>query len=238
MTLNKLILEIGAEGGSITLFRVEKSTEIRFVVNTKESDLDDNFYHSEKSFNTLNDAVKYLYLKYPILDLYLVRFELEYILPIAAIIKENTHLRNMEYDPVEAEANDQAIKKNIGKTTPEKWKDLGDQVINIRELLGKEMSGNKTDSLKTDQAIFHMHGLVHEVNIVNPFNWPYWDEGRWLLKAPGTDFYQLETVTLCKLVTAIIRKDRFCEGAWDCSFRDNSMLKVIDAIVQKNLHRE
>jgi hypothetical protein len=229
-----LILEFGAEGGSLSVSRVIKDEEIRFVVNTDESDLEDNFYYGEKSFKTLDEAVKHVYLKYPILELRLGSVDPEYILPIAAIIKENNLLRNMDYDPVKAEADDQAFIGNIKKTTPGKWKELRDKLSEIRQLMKKGASNPRSVSQEVGQEIFKMYYLVRKANIVNPFNWPAWDEGRWLLMAPCTDYNQLDTITLCKLVTAIVRNEHFCKGAWEGSFWDGSMLKILEAITQKN----
>jgi hypothetical protein len=230
-----LILEIGAEGGSITLFRIVKEEQTRYIVNTNESDLEDNFYHSEKSFGNLDDAVRYIYLKYPILGLYLVSVNPEYILPIGKIINDNTRFKNTESDPIQAKNDDIKTQKNIQKTSPEKWNELNDKINEIRRLKIKESGSNESNSTEIGKAIFQMHNLVHEANIVNPFAWSDWDEGRWLLMAPGTDFNQLDTVTLCKLVTSIVRNDRFCDGAWESSFFDGSMVKILEALVQRNL---
>ncbi len=99
----------------------------------------------------------------------------------------------------------------------------------------KESGSNESNSTEIGKAVFLMQNLVHEANIVSPFDWLIWDEGRWLLMAQGTDFNKPDTVTLCKLVTAIVRNDRFNNGALECSLFDGSMLKILAALVQRNL---
>ena len=47
------------------------------------------------------------------------------------------------------------------------------------------------------------------------FDWAAWDEGRAIFQDPAEDrFDHRDRLTVLKLLTAIARNDRFCEGAW------------------------
>lgn len=53
------------------------------------------------------------------------------------------------------------------------------------------------------------------------FDWAAWDEGRAIFQDPATDrFDHLDRMTVLKLLTAIARNDRFCEGAWANLFEE------------------
>ena len=106
-----LILTIGSESVSITLSRAKEKEQSGFIVHSGESDLEDNFYHSEKSFNTLAEAVKYLYLKYPILELYLLEANPDYILTISKKAGAENSMYNMDLDDMIAFEKDYQLVK-------------------------------------------------------------------------------------------------------------------------------
>jgi len=63
------------------------------------------------------------------------------------------------------------------------------------------------------------------------FDWMNWDEGEAILHQYKTfDFKQLKVISLCKLLTAIIRSDRFCEGSLVSSFKNGTILKILTAM--------
>lgn len=68
---NQLLLEIGAEGGSITLMCILKQDVTTYEVSTGETYFEDESYHSENNFNTLDEAVHYLCNRYPVAELHL-----------------------------------------------------------------------------------------------------------------------------------------------------------------------
>jgi hypothetical protein len=53
--------------------------------------------------------------------------------------------------------------------------------------------------------------LVNEDNWVVGFDWPEWNEGRELAAAPER-IASVDLLTIRKLMTALVRNDRFCEG--------------------------
>lgn len=237
MSKKELILELGAEGGSICLNRIVMPEKIQFLVKTNESYLDDEYFSGEKSFQNLEEAVRHIYLNYPFMDLYILEIDPAYILPIALIIRENVHLLHRDFDKARATAYDKVFAKNIKQIKQTIWLGLSEQLNHVRKLLDQGSNAGE-NNFETHHAIYELYGQIHSAQIVNPFDWPHWDEGHWLLKVKETDFSQLDTITLCKLVTTIVRKDHFGYGVWERSIREGTMTKILAVIIQKNFHRQ
>jgi len=230
------ILYFLAEGGSIDITRVVRDNEVRFLVQTRESDLEDNFYHSEKSFETFQEAMKRIYLRYPILSLRLETVDPDYILPAAEVIRENEQLKHPGREVESMLISDKEHLEALKKITEEQWQALAglldkikriEQITYVNEF---QAAPEEADILIT--AIYH---FLHELKIVYPFDWPNWDEGSWLHKSPGLDFNRLDLLTLCKLVTAIVKNDRFSGGNRISHFEDGTMQKILEAIVKKQI---
>src|SRR5690606_6218201 len=71
---------------------------------------------------------------------------------------------------------------------------------------------------------------ISELKINPAFNWMTWKEGEAMVNSRDYDYSQLDTITLCKLLAAIIRADRFTECFLRASFSDGTMLKIIKAL--------
>lgn len=71
---------------------------------------------------------------------------------------------------------------------------------------------------------------VYELDLVLNFDWMDWSEGKTLLKNKSQEFEKLDIVTLCKLLTTIIRADRFNDGYLISNFNNGTILKIIKVI--------
>lgn len=232
MKNKELILELGGEGGSISLLRVTNGDEIRYFVETNESYLEDDFYHSENSYSTFEDAVKRIYLKYPIFNLHLIEVQLDYIIPIGKAIQNNTHLKHENYDISQNEADDQKFHQNLIKISQQEWQELSRLLVQTKSFDANVIEHDR----EAGHILSEIYVMVDEIKIVSPFDWGCWDEGRWLINASGLDFNTLDTVTLAKLVTAVNRNERFCEGAWESSFENHLMQQILQALIDKNMN--
>ena len=70
--------------------------------------------------------------------------------------------------------------------------------------------------------------MLYQLELIIPFDWPNWDEGRKLLE--GNDLSKLDGQPkhiLVGLLTALARNDRFCEGAWGAAVEDGTIGKLI-----------
>ena len=72
--------------------------------------------------------------------------------------------------------------------------------------------------------------IVYAIPIIIVFDWGAWDEGRKILRDDTFDFDSIDLLTKCKLITAIVRNDRFCEGALEAAFASGLILKILKSI--------
>jgi hypothetical protein len=77
--------------------------------------------------------------------------------------------------------------------------------------------------------------IVYAMPIVIDFSWGNWDEGRKIASDDNFDFNTIDLVTKCKLITAIARNDRFCEGALVSAFESGLILKILKSIEKEIL---
>jgi hypothetical protein len=74
--------------------------------------------------------------------------------------------------------------------------------------------------------------LIKELDLVPVFDWTSWDEGNRILKSQEFDYSTLDTITLCKLLTTIVRTDRFSDGFLVLNFENGVVPKILRAIKQ------
>lgn len=74
--------------------------------------------------------------------------------------------------------------------------------------------------------------IIHELDIVPAFDWTSWAEGKSILNDQDFNYSKLDTITLCKLLTTIVRTDRFNDGFFVLNFENGVILKIIKAIKQ------
>lgn len=77
--------------------------------------------------------------------------------------------------------------------------------------------------------------LIYGLDLIIKFDWMQWEEGSDILNQKDYDFSQLSTLDLCKVLTVIVRSDRFCEGALVMRFEDGTIFKILKAI-QHSVH--
>jgi hypothetical protein len=72
--------------------------------------------------------------------------------------------------------------------------------------------------------------IIGELNISPLFDWTIWKEGKFILNDKDLDYAKLDTITLCKLLTTIIRIDRFNDGFLISCFERGVITKIIKGI--------
>jgi len=75
---------------------------------------------------------------------------------------------------------------------------------------------------------FVTHSSREEIRII--FDWMAWKEGQDMLDDPALDLGTLDLVTLRKMVTMIIRAERFSEGTLLIYFENGTVLRLLKAI--------
>ena len=71
---------------------------------------------------------------------------------------------------------------------------------------------------------------LFELQIIINFDWGSWEEGRKMAYDENFNFDTIDIPTKCKLITAVVRNDRFCEGALVESFESGLILKLLKSI--------
>ena len=77
-------------------------------------------------------------------------------------------------------------------------------------------------------VVYRLIEILDQLNLLIDFDWPGWDEGRRL--AASDSFEGLDSITLLKLLTAIIRNDRFCDGALAAAFQHGIIEKILSQL--------
>jgi hypothetical protein len=72
------LLQFLAEGGSVSIFQITDGENLLFYATTNEHDLEDNFYRSEHTFTSFEDAFSYIFFKYSLHYLHLEHIDPEY----------------------------------------------------------------------------------------------------------------------------------------------------------------
>jgi hypothetical protein len=137
--------------------------------------------------------------------------------------------------------------ENINSYTELDWKPLLDMIPEIDttivfgkmdEALDFEKTGvlHMSPYIKSDITMKFL-GVVYDIPIVVDFNWGSWDEGRKIVSDKNFDFDTIDIPTKCKIITAIVRSDRFSDGVLIEAFESGMMLKVLLSIQKQLMKR-
>jgi hypothetical protein len=88
---------------------------------------------------------------------------------------------------------------------------------------------------RTNKVVEQFHRLVYEIGIVLNFDWVSWDEGRKIVSDSDFDFDSIDILTKCKIITAVVRSERFRDGALAEAFQSGLILKLLKSIERQVL---
>jgi len=74
---------------------------------------------------------------------------------------------------------------------------------------------------------------LYKIDLVLSFDWMRWEEGHEILNDPTTDFDIYDKLTLCRLITLIVRNDRYTEGYLLRCFEEGIVLKLLKGLERK-----
>jgi hypothetical protein len=83
---------------------------------------------------------------------------------------------------------------------------------------------------KVSEIVYKFHTLVDELGIMISFDWGSWQEGKDILEGKAIDFDRVDIPTKCKLISMIIRNDRFCDGYLVSTFEKGIILGMLKSI--------
>jgi len=111
---------------------------------------------------------------------------------------------------------------------------------NFGELKGGEQLENDSITFpywSSSEVVKNAFKIIHELNLVPAFNWTIWAEGKSILNNQDFNYSNLDTITLCKLLTTIVRTDRFNDGFFVFNFENGVIPKIIKTIIQNEINK-
>ncbi len=142
------------------------------------------------------------------------------------------------------ELNEQNYQEIIQSYPKTKWQPLLDLISGIESQtkFGEIAGGNNDENnimqmpyWEESPLVLEFRKVISELPIIVNFDWSNWKEGRIMMTDKNFDFDSVSIPIKCKLITAIIRSDRFSEGALVASFGSGLILKILKSI-QKQLN--
>jgi hypothetical protein len=131
------------------------------------------------------------------------------------------------------------VVKNLSS---EDWKQIDD--INLRVQSHSGSWGKMSDGDEVEPGVIQMPyaspdplisefvKLWYEKNLIISFDWGNWQEGRdWYENIDEAKYDSLDSEMALKLLTAVIRNDRFNEGALMRAFENGDLPKIINKFV-------
>lgn len=132
-----------------------------------------------------------------------------------------------------------ASKQQIESLTRADWQPLLDLIPEIEKtesfgdygsLTFNENGVGQLSSSSPEAIVMTFLELVYKIGIVVNFHWSAWDEGREMANDENFDFDTIDVFTKCKIITAIVRSDRFCDGVLLGAFESGIMLALLKSI--------
>lgn len=99
---------------------------------------------------------------------------------------------------------------------------------------GKDAEG---DIPIPDFIVFNFQKLAYDLGLIIDFEWFKWDDGREIARNKDFDFDMIDVPAKCKLITAIIRQDRFNDGVLVSAFESGLILKILQSINRQLIDR-
>ena len=109
--------------------------------------------------------------------------------------------------------------------------------IQAASWFGKLKGGNKNKDgsicmpyYEENKVVSLFRSIAYDIPIIIPFDWGKWEKGRKIVNNPYFDYQTVDIITICKIITSIVRNDRFCEGALISAFESELILKLLISI--------
>lgn len=130
-------------------------------------------------------------------------------------------------------------KEKIHAFTQQDWQSLIELIPKIESTsnFGEWAGGEKDEQgimqlpyCREAPIISNFLEIVYSLPIIISFDWAAWEEGRKITSDSDFDFDTLDLPAKCKLITAIVRNDRFCDGALVSAFKSGLILRILKSI--------
>lgn len=119
----------------------------------------------------------------------------------------------------------------INSYTAEDWKpmlDLIEEIENAESFYTLDES--VFDPYNYSPVVDKFTNLMYEIPLIINFDWGKWDEGKEIYAKRDFDFDSIDIPTKCKLLTALVRSERFNAGELAIAFDNGKILKILISI--------
>ena len=127
----------------------------------------------------------------------------------------------------------------INAYTIQEWKPLLDLIPRIERQKSFSKMRDDCSSEKNkitlpyfveEPIVNEFREIVYQIPIIIDFNWSGWNDGRKMASDENFDFDTIDIPKKCKLITTVVRNDRFCDGALASAFERGTILKILRSI--------
>ena len=141
-----------------------------------------------------------------------------------------------------SELNENNYIKKINNLSYNDWKPLLhlipeiEQTLNFGEIDTKLIGEGTVESpyqfphYKSAPIVNEFIDIVYKIPVVITFQWMEWKELETYVKNTDFDFDTIDIPTKCKVITSIVRAERFCEGNIIVNFKSGLILKILKSI--------
>lgn len=141
-----------------------------------------------------------------------------------------------------SELNEENYIDKINSLSKEDWQPLLSLISEIEKTtkFGEWSDKGKGDGTLESPYLMPYHietpivrefvSIAYKIPIMIVFSWMEWAELETFLKDKSFNFDSIDIPTKCKIITAIIRADRFCDGATSGEFESGVVLKILKSI--------
>lgn len=129
---------------------------------------------------------------------------------------------------------------NLNENAIKRLVDINDQILACTGEWGETKGGEMNDDgsivmpyVVKDPLILEFLEFMYDNDLVIVFDWANWGEGQeWYKSTDQSKYEKLDAETALKLLTAVIRNDRFHEGALVNVFESGDFPKIINRLVE------
>ena len=135
--------------------------------------------------------------------------------------------------------NENNYKEQINAFTHKDWQPLIELIPKIESTSRfGELGGGEEDEKGVFVMPYYIHSsivsefleIVYDMPIIINFNWGDWREGPEMLRNKNFNFDTIDLPTKCKMITGIVRSDRFDDGVLVGAFKDGVILRILKSI--------
>ena len=128
------------------------------------------------------------------------------------------------------------LKNHLRGIVPSDWQRLFDLIPKVENAtqFGKWDTANVTAPyVMPSEEVNLFFDTVYDLGLIVVFDWGSWEEGFKAWKQKAYNFHQMTLPQLCKMLTLLVRGDRFHEGLLVEAFERGLILNILKAIRAK-----